>query len=190
MHPIVSARPLRSQHLTIAPVIITQAGGPPPPLMLDEWAALVRARHRPPAGAVAAADNDNFYDLLPTCAPCIKQLPGALGPFSPPEPPPSPRSSPGRPRACQARPIGGYAPSGRPCGHCVPHRFHGAALPGGGTVNFATPCFSEVCTNRNSECVRLCVQKAPGRYPGEAYDYPYYHSTYYDQTDCMQAPFW
>ena len=46
--------------------LIRQTGSPPPPLMLDEWVALVRDQHRPPTGAVAAADSDSFYGFLPS----------------------------------------------------------------------------------------------------------------------------
>ena len=33
--------------------------------MLDMWAALVASQHRPPRGAIAAADSDAFFDFLP-----------------------------------------------------------------------------------------------------------------------------
>ena len=46
--------------------LIRQMGSPPPPLMLDEWVAVVQDQHRPPTGAVAAADSDSFYGFLPS----------------------------------------------------------------------------------------------------------------------------
>ena len=60
--------------------LIQQAGSPPPPLMLDEWAALVRDQHRPPTGAVAAADSDSFYAFLPTFEGAVR--PGGGGAIS------------------------------------------------------------------------------------------------------------
>ena len=48
--------------------------------MLDEWAALVRDQHRPPTGAVAAADSDSFYAFLPTFEGAVR--PGGGGAIS------------------------------------------------------------------------------------------------------------